>query len=254
MMQRVDKNKKIRYTVLDILRGLAIIAMLVYHALWDIVYMFGANIPWFKTDAGFIFQQSICWTFILISGFCWSLGRHRLRRALTVLACALGITVVTALVMPENIIFHGVLSLLGTAMLVTIPLDKIFGRIPPVIGFAVSAVFFALTYNVSDGTLGFGNTAILRLPESLYANNITAFFGFPHDGFYSSDYFPILPWLFLFWAGYFLYRFFVRKGLLMYLATVSFRPLEFIGRHSLEIYVAHQPIIYGILFIIFKMI
>ena len=58
MMQK-NNNRKVRYTVLDILRGLAIISMTVYHALWDIVYMFGADIPWFRTDAGFIFQQSI---------------------------------------------------------------------------------------------------------------------------------------------------------------------------------------------------
>ncbi len=253
-MRKIDKNTKIRYTVLDILRGLAMIAMVIYHALWDIVYMFGVNIPWFKTDAGFIFQQSICWSFILISGFCWSLGRHRLRRALIVLACALGITVVTALVMPKNIILHGVLSLLGTAMLVTIPFEKFFKRIPPFVGFAVTAILFAVTYNVSDGNLGFGDTVIMRLPDFLYANSVTAFFGFPHNEFYSSDYFPILPWLFLFWAGYFLYRIFEKKGYLKYLTTVSFRPLEFIGRHSLEIYVAHQPIIYGVLLIIFKII
>ena len=252
MMQRIDKTKT-RYTVLDILRALAIIAMVVYHTLWDLVYMFGADIPWYKTDAGFVFQQSICWSFILISGFCFSLGKRKLKRAVTVLVCSLVITAVTALVMPENIILHGVLSLLGTAMLVTIPLEKIFRKIPTFIGFTLSAVLFALTYNVSDGVLGVGDMSV-RLPDFLYANNVTAFFGFPHSGFYSSDYFPLLPWLFLFWCGYFLYGIFEKKGLLKYLSVFSCKPLEFIGRHSLEIYMAHQPIIYGVLFIIYKII
>ena len=252
-MQRIDKPKK-RYTVPDILRAVAIIAMVIYHTLWDVIYMFGVNIPWFKGEAGFVFQQSICWSFILLSGFCFFLGRRKLRRSITVLVCALVITVVTAIAMPDSIIIHGVLSLLGTAMLVTIPLEKLFARIPPVVGLAVNAVLFALTYNVCNGTVGFGDTVLFCLPDFLYANHMTAFFGFPHNDFFSSDFFPIMPWLFLFWTGLFLYRLFEKTGCLGYLSVVSCRPLEFIGRHSLEIYMAHQPIIYGILFIIFKII
>ena len=44
------------------------------------------------------------------------------------------------------------------------------------------------------------------LPQSLYANYFTAFFGFYPDWFYSTDYFGLLPWLFLFWAGYYLHK------------------------------------------------
>ena len=251
MMQRTDK--KARYTVPDILRAVAVIAMVVYHTLWDMVYMFGADIPWYKTEAGFIFQQSICWSFILLSGFCFSFGKRKLRRSVTVLVCAAVITAVTAIAMPENIILHGVLSLLGTAMLVTVPLEKIFKKIPPFVGLIINAVLFALTYNVSDGVLGVGDMSVC-LPDFLYANSITAFFGFPHSGFRSSDYFPLLPWLFLFWCGYFICQLLKRKNLLRYLSSFSCRPLEFIGRHSLEIYMAHQPIIYAVLLVIYKIV
>lgn len=251
-MQRIDKKVKTRYTVLDILRAVAIIAMVIYHTLWDLVYLFDVSIPWYKTDAGFIFQQSICWLFILLSGFCRSLGKHKLRRAVTVLVCSAIITVVTAIFMPDSIILHGVLSLLGLSMLVTIPLEKALKKIQPVIGLILNAVLFALTYNVSNGSIGFGDTVIIRLPDFLYANDITAFFGFPDSGFFSADYFPLFPWLFLFWVGYFLYRLCERKGALKYLSAFSFKPLEFVGRRSLEIYMAHQPIAYGVLYIIFK--
>lgn len=248
-----QKIKKQRYTVLDILRGIAVIMMVIYHTMWDVVYLFGVQIPYFKDGAGFVFQQSICWTFILVSGFCWSLGGKKLKRALTVIVCALVLTAVTAVVMPDSIIIHGVLSFLGVAMLVMIPADRVLVKVPPTVGMAVSAVLFMLTYNIDSGIIGFGKSFTFELPESLYANTLTAFFGFPHKEFFSADYFPLFPWIFLFLTGYFLYGLCRKKDLLRYLSVFTCRPLEFIGRHSLEIYMAHQPIIYALLFLIFKL-
>ena len=40
----------------------------------------------------------------------------------------------------------------------------------------------------------------LALPQALYASYTTAYFGFMPKSFFSTDYFPLLPWLFLFWA------------------------------------------------------
>lgn len=104
------------------------------------------------------------------------------------------------------------LTLLGSAMLLTDLLEKPLRRIPPAAGFAISAVLFALTRNVSAGYLGFGSLR-LWLPQALYANCVTAYFGFYPWWFYSTDYFALLPWLFLFWAGYFRLRLFFIKSL-----------------------------------------
>ena len=71
-----------RYQTLDTLRGVTIVSMILYHACWDLVWIFGADWPWYRSDGAYLWQQSICWTFILLSGYCWSLGRHRLRRGL----------------------------------------------------------------------------------------------------------------------------------------------------------------------------
>ena len=249
MKQRI---KKIRYTVPDIIRGASVIAMIVYHTMWDLVYLFGVSVPWFKTDMGFLFQQSICWSFVLISGFCWHLGKKKIRRGIIVIACSLVLTAVTAIVMPEQIILHGVLSLIGTAMLVTIPLDKIFKKLHPLWGIVISFLLFLLTYDVNNGFVGITGQKLFELPENLYINTVTAFFGFPHDAFYSSDYVPILPWIFVFFIGYFIYTLLEKKNKLNLLSGFTCKPIEFIGRHSLEIYMAHQPIIFGLLFLIFK--
>lgn len=243
-----------RYTLLDIIRAVAIINMVFYHAMWDITRIFGVEAAWFSSDGAAVWQRSIRLTFILVSGFCWCLSKNKLNRALTVLAASVIISGVTAIVLPESAIIFGVLSLIGAAMLVTIPLDRLFRKISPFAGVAVCLALFILTRNIPQGYIGIGSITLFDLPDSLYANLITTFFGFRMNGFYSSDYVPLFPWLFIFWLGYFLYRIFERFDLLKYLSVVSFKPLEWLGRHSLTVYLLHQPIVYGILYVFFKII
>ena len=63
------KSGSERLALLDSLRGLTLISMILYHACWDAVYLLGANWPWYGSRAAYIWQQSICWTFIMLSGF-----------------------------------------------------------------------------------------------------------------------------------------------------------------------------------------
>lgn len=197
-------NASDRYALLDELRGLDLVSMMLYHGCWDLVNLFGIQADWYYGLPGHLWQQSICWVFILLSGFCVQLGHHTLRRGAQVFGAGALVTAVTLLFMPEDRVIFGVLTLLGSAMLLTGLLEKPLRHIPPAAGFAISAVLFALTRNVSAGYLGFGSLR-LWLPRTLYANYVTAYFGFYPWWFYSTDYFALLPWLFLFWAGYFLY-------------------------------------------------
>lgn len=235
-----------RYTVLDMLRGFAVISMVVYHILWDLVAVAGVSIPWFYAKTAFLFQQSICFSFILISGFSFCLGKGKLKRAITVIICAVIISLVTAIFIPENIILFGVLSLIGSAMLITYLLEKALKRISPYIGLTIASILFIVTYNMKNGGLGILKYTVIKLPKFLYANYLTTFLGLPFSDFASSDYVPLFPWLFLFFAGFFLYMIFEKRGLLRYLSRISFAPLEIIGRHSLIIYMLHQPIIYAL--------
>lgn len=173
-----------RYALLDELRGLDLVSMMLYHGCWDLVNLFGIQADWYYGLPGHLWQQSICWVFILLSGFCVQLGHHTLRRGAQVFGAGALVTAVTLLFMPEDRVIFGVLTLLGSAMLLTGLLEKPLRHIPPAAGFAISAVLFALTRNVSAGYLGFGSLR-LWLPQTLYANCVTAYFGFYPWWFYS---------------------------------------------------------------------
>ena len=84
--------------------------------------------------------------------------------------------------------------------------------------------------------------------DAWYANYFTAFFGFlPVDWFYSTDYFALLPWLFLFWAGYYLHNGVWAADAWNRLRRSVCPALGWMGRHSLLLYLLHQPVIYGVL-------
>ena len=241
---------KKRYELFDSLRGLVLISMILYHGTWDLVYMFGKEWSWYHGTGAYLWQQSICWSFILLSGFCWSMGKQPLKRGLMVFGGGLIITFVTLLFMPENRVVFGVLTLIGSCMLLMIPLHNGFKSLMPVIGLIGSVVLFLITRNVNDGYLGFEGLNIVKLPESLYRGLVMTYLGFPHKGFYSTDYFSLIPWLFLFCAGYFLYHLLQNKKYVFLwkkVFTKGIKPLSFMGRHSLIIYLLHQPVIYGVL-------
>ena len=129
-------------------------------------------------------------------------------------------------------------------MLLTVPLRRWLNRVPPRLGLAGAFGLFLLVRNINDGFLGFAGVPILMLPRSWYANLFTAGLGFPGPGFVSSDYFSLLPWLLLFWTGYFLYRLRPAEPLLPDIRLPGFSAM---GRHSLLIYLLHQPVLYALL-------
>ena len=211
-----------RYALLDELRGLDLVSMMLYHACWDMMFLFGIWMDWYAGMPGRLWQQTICWVFILLSGFCLPLGHRPLRRGLIISGAGVLVTAVTLLFMPEDRVVFGVLTLL-----------------------VVSLLLFAATYHTQDGFWQLGPWQML-LPGVWYANLFTAFFGFFPRGFFSTDYFPLLPWLFLFWAGYFLH-FCMGRARMEPLRRSVCPALGWMGRHSLLLYLLHQPVIYGVL-------
>lgn len=236
---------KTRYALPDTLRGLTLLSMIAYHGCWDMVYILGADWPWYQSSGAYLWQQSICWTFILLSGFSFSLGRRHWRRGRLVFGCGAVVTAVTLVVMPGQEIWFGVLTLLGSCMLLGALLERPLGRVPAGAGLVLSAALFVLTRSVNRGYLGFGGLRLAALPGELYRNMATAYLGFPFPGFRSTDYFSLVPWLFLFLTGYFLFRL-TGKHLAAAPDLGRCAPLEALGRRSLLVYMLHQPVLYGL--------
>ena len=253
------KEVKIRYPKIDILRGLCLVSMVIYHTVWDLVYIYGFDWAWYRSDGAFVWQQSICWTFILLSGFCLPMGRHPVRRGIIVFLAGGLITAVTLIVMPEQPIIFGVLTFIGSCVIFVGVLHKFIYKkispIPALVGMVVSFLLFAFTYSVNFRAVGVFGEELIRLPSILYNNYFTTFLGFPRSGFFSTDYFSIVPWIFLFMTGYFAYFMVMnvsvgQNRLRMWLQEGRCKPFEWMGRHSLLIYMLHQPIVYGVLWVI----
>lgn len=243
-----------RYALPDTFRGLVLLSMLTYHTVWDMVNIFGQKWSWYESRWAFYWQQSICCSFILLSGFCWSFGRRKWKRGIVVFVAGLIISLVTIIVMPENRVLFGVLTMLGSSMLFMIPLEKVLKRVNPYVGLVGSLLVFLYMKNIDCGTLGWKEFGYVKLPKEWYANLFSTYWGLPADDFYSSDYFGIFPWLFLFVTGYFVYRIFEKNHWIDVLKKGKVAPLEVLGKNSLLVYMLHQPLVYGVLMLVYGVI
>ncbi len=240
-----------RYQTLDLLRGILFLNMAAYHFLYDWVYIFGQEFPFMFTQGAYIWQQVVCSGFILLAGFCCTLSRKPAKNGIKIFLCGLLITTVTLIVTPQERILFGILHFIGLAYLLTALLKPFFTKIPNNILFAVSLLLFAFTRGIYYGYLGIFQIELFPLPDSLYQYSLFFLIGLPAKSFFSGDYFPLIPWLFLFWVGYAIApamknsRWFARIG------HWELPICNWIGRNTLVLYMLHQPIIFGLLSIIF---
>lgn len=246
--------QKKRYEILDTIRGITVISMILYHLTWDLVYLYGMDWGWYKSTAAYVWQQSICWTFILLSGFCFSMGKKKWKRSLLVFGAGILVMLVTGFFTPDSRVVFGVLTLLGSSMLIMTVLDKLAVRIRPDIGLLGSMLLFLAFRDVNEGYLGFEEIRLYRLPDGWYQNLLTTYVGLPYREFFSTDYFSLIPWFFLFGTGYYLYQLMRKKEALSVLERGRRVPvISFLGRHSLEIYLLHQPVLTVVLSLLYQM-
>ena len=227
---------KKRIWELDALRGICILGMVLVHLVYDLTELY-ALVDWEYTPIFLFIKNYGGILFVLISGICVSFGGKHLFRGLTVLGCGLLCTLVTlAMALPQpggfgSVIWFGVLHCLGLCMLLWHPLKGFPAWALLLLGVPLAAaghILFPLT-PVDDPWL---------IP-----------FGIKPNWFVTPDYFPLLPYL-----GYFLLGAFLGKTL--YKPRVSLMPnvpplpplrfFQWCGRHSLVIYLAHQPILMAV--------
>ncbi len=247
------------YHLIDALRGIALINMVLFHFLYDVYIVFGQDFGWYRRPAVEAWQQFICITFILISGISWHFSRNNLKRGLLLNGYGLLITAVTYIFMPDQTVYFGILNGIGCAALLMIPAAKCCERIknrnillPSALGL-LSLLLFVCTRELAGGYLTlFGNK--IWLPDALYEPKIMTVLGFPFSGFRSSDYFPVFPWFFLFLTGYFLWEVICLFPACQTFFRVQVPLLSRIGKKTVWVYLLHQPILYGLAYVLVEML
>ena len=159
------------------------------------------------------------------------------------------VTCVTVIAEPNQAVWFGVLNLIGCSMMIVSVLSDNLKKISPLSGALISLLLYAASYDLQKGCVGFFGLDIVKLPDFLYSCKYLAFLGFPSFDFVSADYFPIIPWIFLFTAGFYLWNFIAQKNLAKYF-EFKIPLFDQIGKYSLWIYLAHQPVIMGVLMLI----
>lgn len=241
-----------RVWLLDELRGTSILLMVLYHAGYDLVYIFGVNIPFFHSALLDFLQSFFAGLFILISGSCCRFSRSNLRRGAIALGLGLAMSLITFFFMPSQLIVFGILHLLGASMILYALLHPFLTKIPWLSGMLASFLLFAITWLLPRGWLGFFGLPLIKLPRFLYTRLWLSPLGFVGPGFRSSDFFPLLPWCLLFLGGSFLGEYFrLGKGPKAFYQLHS-KPLMWIGRHTIWVYLLHQPVVYGVLWLFFS--
>ena len=247
-------NLKIRYRLPDTVRGICVMGMILYHTLFDVIYFFNLEVPQGLLFFVNVIRDAGAALFILLSGFTFSLGRHHLRRGLILTGAGAVITVATRFVMPEAFIIFGILSFMGIACLIMIPAERVLRRVPSVAGLLISLLIFLFLFECNYGYCGLYGIQLFLFPRILYRNYLTAFIGFPFEGFVSGDYFGIFPWIFVYFAGYFIFRIVKRSENADKILFFGIPFLEKTGRYSLYIYLIHQPVIYLIVMLFSRLL
>lgn len=243
-------NKK-RYYLLDSVRGICILGMIVYHTLFDIVAFFGVPVNADVAVAVDVIRDFGASCFICLAGICIHFGKRPLKRILLIGTAALIVSIVTYIAMPDMPVIFGILTFMAAASVIIQPLKKILDKLPAGIFAFISFALFFVTFEVRNHYAGWYFVRLFELPEALYKNYLTASLGFPFYGFATSDYYPLLPWIFMFFFGFFLWNVMKKSDSLMKILNFRIRFLEKIGQMSLYIYVLHQPVVLGILFLVF---
>ncbi len=243
-------SQKNRVHLIDEIRGLAVIGMVVVHAIISVEIFSGRPVD-ITGNILFIFiRQAGGALFIFISGAACRFSKNNLKRGAICFGFAMAVTLVLWLFMPSQIILFGVLHLLGISMMLFALLRKLLDKIPVLVGLIICIILFTFFYNISLGILGFPGIVEFRLPYSIHNLNFLFPFGITYPGFSSADYYPLFPWFFAFIAGSYVGiplrdnkfpKFFYKSHLVV---------LQKIGRHSLIVYLAHQPVIFGTLYLI----
>ena len=221
-----------RIVLLDTLRGLLLVSMIAFHATYDAAYIYGYDVPWFLDPAiQSVWRASISWSFLFLAGWMTSFSRNNLRRAGVYGAAALLVWSATTVAALDTPINFGILFCMFSCTLIWTMAKWALCRVPSALGVVVCLALFAVLWDVPHQTYDFPGLAWLGLPNASFS---------------SGDYYPILPFVFMYLCGAFASRLYGARHRTGY-PDIAYRdlvpPLTWLGKHSLIVYLAHQVLI-----------
>lgn len=227
----MEKTVDQRLWEIDILRGLALVLMITYHFLYDLNVFFNFNIA-YNEGLFFLIGKSAAVLFILVAGISCSFSKNNTRRGLKLILWGYVIFLVTYIAVPGSNIVFGILQFLGVCFL----LYPVFKNISP---YVLAATGMAI---ILAGEF----TSQLSV-----SHNWLVPLGFWGPSFSSVDYFPLIPWFGVFLLGISIRKLVYKKQRSLITASNKyFRPFVAVGRHTLIVYLIHQPIILTVLYLI----
>jgi len=225
-----------RFAELDFFRGSAIISMIIYHIFFQLNFFGIYSVDVFN-GWWYIFARSIAITFLLLVGISIVLSyRSRksnfcnLYRGKIVLFIALGITLVTFLTFTEYTIYFGVLHFIAFMLLLS----------PLIVRLKVYPLVILSLFSI---VIGFWFKRLIVESEYLF------WIGLRSSTFKTFDYFPVFPWIGVVLLGVLLGKVYYHRD--KSLEVMNFDLLNWVSRNSLLMYLIHNPIIYGVLKVIF---
>jgi uncharacterized membrane protein len=243
--RQADGRASSRIEAIDLARGLALVAMAIYHFAWDLEF-FGYTQAGTTAVGGWkLFARAIASTFLALvgvslylahrNGIRWSSFAKRLGM---IAAAAAAVTAATIVATPGNFIFFGILHHIAVASL----LGLAFMRFPWPALLLLAAISIAAPH--------FARSEWLNAPFWWWSGLSAQF---PR----SSDYVPVFPWFGAVLTGMGAAKLAERTGLLERLrgrrSGSWATPLRFAGRHSLAVYLVHQPVIIGCIWLFAQM-
>lgn len=232
-----------RFNVIDLARGIALVAMATFHLSWDLEF-FGYLEAGTTRTAGFvIYARLIASSFLFLAGFSLVLAhrggmkwRGYGKRLALVAGAAAAITIATRIATPDAFIFFGILHMIAFASVSGL----LFLRAP--VALTLAAGLFAIA-----------------LPQFFRAdvfNSLASWWiGLHTVPPRSNDFVPVFPFIGPFLIGMASSQWLTRSGRLAALGlykgpgnAVS-RALTFAGRHSLIVYLVHQPVLIALVWL-----
>lgn len=230
-------NKRVIWV--DALRGLAVMLMVGYHFCFDLNYFgvihqdFNESLFWLSARAVIVslFLSLVGISLVLASA---RRGRHFWIRESRLLSAAIAVSIGSYLMFPQSFIYFGILHFILVASLIGSFLLELYW-VNLVMGCAI---------------LGFG----LNYSNRVFDQPWLQWIGLMTHKPYTEDYVPIFPWLGVVLIGIFVGKLFfenLKPGWLLEDAKALQFP-ALLGRHSLAIYLLHQPILIGTLYLLIQ--